>query len=76
MTKVFLTLALFFTASTAFAAQPGVGYGGTVGALVLETRDVATSPEEVRRQGGFATAGAVRWTNPFGLHHKPNVEAF
>ena len=33
-----------------------------VGALTMETRGVATNADEVRRQGGFATAAAVRWT--------------
>ena len=28
----------------------------------METRGVATNADEVRRQGGFATAAAVRWT--------------
>lgn len=33
----------------------------TVGALRTETRGLAISSEDVRRQGGLVTAGAVRW---------------
>ena len=36
-------------------------YGKGVGAMSFETLGVATSPAAVRRQGGFATPGAVEW---------------
>ena len=76
MTKIVLTLALAFTASTAFAAEPGVGYGGSVGALTLETRGLATNANEVRTQGGFATAGAVHWTQVPEAQQKLSAVAY
>ncbi len=76
MTKVFLTLALTLSTSTSFAALPGVGYGGTTGALALETRDLATNANEVRRQGGFVTAGAVHWIQPQDEGRKMSAVAY
>ncbi len=70
MNKVLLTLASTLAATTSFAAQPGVGYGGSVGALALETRGVATNADEVRTQGGYATAGAVHWIQVPETHQK------
>lgn len=61
MNKVILTFALTLAATTSFAAQSDVGYGGSVGALALATRGVATNADEVRTQRGYATAGAVHW---------------
>lgn len=57
-----LGLAAAVTVSSANAAEPGVVYGKSVGALAVETRGLPTSPAEVRQQGGFATAGAADWT--------------
>ncbi len=76
MNKIILTLALALTASTAIAAEPGVGYGGSVGALTLETRGVATNADEVRTQGGFVTAGAVHWTQVPEARQKLNAVAY
>lgn len=51
-------------ASSAFADEAGSYYGAkTVGALVLETRGLATDQAAVARQGGAATAGTVRWVS-------------
>ena len=76
MTKFLLPLALILSASTSFAAEPGAAYGGSVGALTLETRGVATNADEVRRQGGFATAAAVRWTQVPEQHRKLSAVAY
>lgn len=76
MNKVVLTLALVLAASTATAAEPGVGYGGSVGALTMETRGVATNADEVRTQGGFVTAGAVHWTQGPDARQKLSTLAY
>ena len=55
-------LALALSGAAAIAAESGPVYGKSVGALAFETRGRATSAAEVRRQGGFASAGAVLWT--------------
>lgn len=47
--------------STAEGARPTYGVPSVVGAAYHDAR-IATNAAEVRRQGGFATAGAVRWT--------------
>ena len=76
MTKIVLTLVLAFAASTAFAAEPGVGYGGSVGALSQQTRGLATNANEVRAQGGFATAAAVHWTQVPEAQQKLSAVAY
>lgn len=49
--------------SPALADEAGSIYGAkTVGALLNETRGLATDATAVVRQGGAATAGTVRWT--------------
>lgn len=59
-------LALGALGTVAVADESGVAYNAkTVGALTFETQGLATNSAEVRRQGGFATAGAVQWTKAF-----------
>jgi hypothetical protein len=49
-------------AAPALAAEPAAVYGAkTVGAMALESSGRPTNGTMVRRQGGFVTAGAVRW---------------
>lgn len=56
------SVAFVAVASPALADERGAAYGaGTVGALFAETRGLAVNAAEVARQGGAATAGAVRW---------------
>ena len=59
-------LALSAIVAPASAEVSGAVYGKGVGALTFETIGTATSPAAVRRQGGFATAGAVEWKQPSG----------
>ena len=41
----------------------------TIGAMAVETQGRATSPDQVRRQGGLLVPGAIRWVA------KPAIEA-
>ena len=59
-------------ASAAFADESSnvdAVYGAkTIGALLNETRGLATDASAVRRQGGAASAATVRWTQPAEVH--------
>ncbi|GLS42984.1 hypothetical protein [Methylobacterium brachythecii] len=59
-TTAALALGLVALATPAFADE--IVGAKTVGAMTFETRGVATNAMQVGRQGGFATAGTVRWT--------------
>ena len=63
MTNRIISIAVALAALTAPALADGAVHGAkTVGAMTFETQGVAVNATQVGRQGGFATAGAARWT--------------
>lgn len=77
MSKRFVSLsasaALILAAVVISARAEPVAIHGvkTVGALTLESRGLAVGPRDVLRQGGLATAGAVRWEPASAIEAKP-----
>ncbi|MGU3539535.1 hypothetical protein [Methylobacterium sp. A54F] len=64
-------------AAPALAAEPAAVYGAkTVGAMALESAGRPTNGTMVRRQGGFATAGAVRWIKTPAATMEASASAF
>lgn len=57
-------VAAALASSVAVAGEPAPVYGAkSVGAMYWEAAGVATTPAEIARQGGGATAATVRWTS-------------